>query len=255
MRIGFLTIICVFLGACAVQPTTAPTTTTGNTANTNNQRAAALNVELGARYIANGEYQLANDKLLKAMKQDPRSSSARWTYALLQERLGQADVADKYFKSALSINSNDSRGRNNYGAFLCKQGRYLEADKQFQKALADPLYKTRASGNLNAGVCAMEIPDYNLAKNYFTEVLKLQPANRVALYQMAKLHFLQNDYAGAQSYIRDFEQISEHTAESLWLAYRAERQLGNVRSANSYAKLLTNSFPKSNEAAQLARIN
>ena len=101
----------------------------------------------------------------------------------------------------------------------------------------------------------MEIPDYRLAKGYFEEVLKLVPDNRVALYQMAKLHFLQQDYASAQSYIRDFEQVSQHTAESLWLAYRAERKLGNVRSAKSYAKLLTDSFPQSNEAAQLARIN
>ena len=254
MRIGLLVLICMYLVACAAQPT-EPTTSATPAASPNKERAAALNVELGARYIANEEYQLANDKLLKAMKQDPKSSSAHWTYALLQERLGQADAADKYFKSALAINPNDSRGRNNYGAFLCKQGRYMEADEQFQKALADPLYKTRASGNLNAGVCAMEIPDYRLAKGYFEEVLKLVPDNRVALYQMAKLHFLQQDYASAQSYIRDFEQVSQHTAESLWLAYRAERKLGNVRSAKSYAKLLTDSFPQSNEAAQLARIN
>ena len=254
MRIGLLVLICIYLLACSAQPT-APVATAGSTASTNNERAAALNVDLGARYITNGEYQLANDKLLKAMKQDPKSAAAHWTYALLQERLGQADAADKYFKTALSLNPNDSRGRNNYGAFLCKQGRYMEANEQFQKALSDPLYRFRASGNLNAGVCAMEIPDYKLAKNYFEEVLKLRPENRVALYQMAKLHFLQNDYASAQSYIRDFEEVSEHTAESLWLAYRAERELGNVRSAKSYAKLLTNSFPKSNEAAQLARIN
>ena len=139
--------------------------------------------------------------------------------------------------------------------FCVKQGRYLEADKHFQKALSDPLYKTRAAGNLNAGVCAMEIPNYGLAKGYFQEVIRLQPVNRVALYQMAKLHYLQQDYAGAQSFIRDFENISEHTAQSLWLAYRAERELGNVRSARSYANLLTNSFPQSNEAAQLARVN
>lgn len=254
MRVGILAVICVFLAACTAQQT-VPTRSATTTASSKNETAAALNVQLGARYIANGDYQLANDKLLKAMQQDPRSSSARWTYALLQERLGQFDAADKYYKSAISINPNDARGRNNYGAFLCKQGRYLDADKQFQKALSDPLYKFRGSGNLNAGVCAMEIPDYELAKGYFQEVLKLQSDNRVALYQMAKLHFLQNDYASAQSYIRDFEEVSEHTAESLWLAYRAERELGNVRSARSYANLLTNSFPQSNEAAQLARIN
>ena len=68
------------------------------------------------------------------------------------------------------------------------------------------------------------------------------------------MHLLQMDYAGAQSYIRDFEEVSEHTAESLWIAYQAERELGNIRSARSYAKLLSQSFPDSNEAAQLAQV-
>lgn len=253
MRIGLLLFICMYLTACAVQPTAPRSNTT--TATTKNETAAALNVELATNYIANGSYQLANDKLVKAMQQDPRSSSAHWTFALLQDRLRQVAAADKYFKSALSINPNDSRGHNNYGTFLCKQGRYLDADKHFQKALSDPLYKFRASGNLNAGVCAMEIPDYKLAITYFDEVLRIRPENRVALYQMAKAQYLQNDYAATQSYIRDFEQVSDHTAETLWLAYRAERELGNVRSARSYANLLTSSFPKSNEAAKLARVN
>lgn len=253
MRVSFLLVIGWLIVACSAQPT-VPTQGSSSAA-TKNQTAAALNVELGATYITNKEYQLADEKLKKAMQQDPRSSSAFWTYAMLQERLGQAEAAETYYKKALSINVNDSRGQNNFGTFLCKQRRYKEADKHFQKALSDPLYKFRAAANLNAGVCAMEIPDYELAKSYFAEVLRLRPTNRVALYQMAKVHFLLDDFAGAQSYIRDFEDVSKHTAESLWLAYRAERELGNVRSARSYAELLTSNFPKSNEAAQLARVN
>ena len=253
MRVSFLLVVVWIIVACSAQPT-VPTQGGSSTA-TKNQTAAALNVELGATYITNKEYQLADEKLKKAMQQDPRSSSAFWTYALLQERIGQAEAAETYYRKALSINANDSRGQNNFGTFLCKQGRYKEADKHFQKALSDPLYKFRAAANLNAGVCVMEIPDYELAKGYFTEVLRIRPTNRVALYQLAKLHFLQEDFAGAQSYIRDFEDVSKHTAESLWLAYRAERELGNVRSARSYAELLTSNFPKSNEAAQLARVN
>ena len=253
MRVGYLLIVCLFMVGCATHPTTS--VQNGSSAATKNQTAAALNVELGATYIASKEYRLADAKLRKAMQQDPRSSAARWTYALLQERLEQVEAAEKYYREAITINPNDSRGQNNFGTFLCKQGRYKESDKHFQKALSDPLYKFRAAANLNAGVCAMETPDYDLAKDYFEEVLRLRPSNRVALYQMAKLHYLQNDFAGAQSYIRDFENVSQHTAESLWLAYRAERELGNVRSARSYAELLTNNFPKSNEAAQLARVN
>ncbi len=253
MRINLLLICCLALIACTAQPTAPVDRSSAPVAK--NKTAAALNVELGAHYISRGEYQLANDKIKRALKQDPKSSSAHWTYALLQERLGQFEVAEKYYKDALAIDPNDSRGQNNYGTFLCKQRRYIEADQHFQKALSDPLYKFRAAGNLNAGVCIMEIPNYELAKGYFKEVLRLQPDNRVALYQMAKLYFLQNAFLEARGYIQKFEKVSEHTAGSLLLAYRAERGLGNAKDARIYADKLTSSFPSSDEAEQLARMN
>lgn len=254
MRIIVITLSTVLLISCAAQPVS-------NSGGGNNERvaqnkeAAAINVELGANYISTGDYQLANQKLQKAFKQDPNSSVARWTYAILQEQLNQPDAAETYYKKAIAINPSDSRGHNVYASFLCRHKRYQEATEHFNKALSNPLFNSRASSNLNAGVCAMEIPDYDLAKDYFAEVLRISPGNRVAIYQLAKLHFLQKDFATSQSYLRDFEEVSQHTAKSLWLAYRTERELGNARIAQSYAKLLTKQFPSSNEAEQLARVN
>ena len=253
MRLIILMMCSIVLVSCTAQPV-------GNTSGSNervvqNKEAAAINVELGANYISTGDYRLADEKLQKAFKQDPNSSVARWTYAILQEQLKQPKVAEQYYKKAISINPNDSRGHNVYASFLCRHERYQEADKYFGKALSDPLFNGRASTNLNAGVCAMEIPDYTLAEKYFSEVIRINSGNRVALYQMAKLHFLQNEYATSQSYLRDFEEVSQHTAKSLWLAYRTEKELGNVRIAQSYAKLLTKQFPTSAEAELLARAN
>lgn len=241
----------MLLASCATTQTTSNNTSRAE----RNIEAAEINISLGASYIQNGEFQLANDKLQKAFSQDPNSSVARWTYAILQEQLNQPKAAEHYYKEALRINSKDSRGQNNYASFLCRSKRYQEADIHFNKALADPLFKNRESTSLNAGVCAMEIPDYQSAQRYFSEVIRLNPRNRVALYQLAKSHFLQNDYGTSQSYLRDFEEVSQHTAQSLWLAYRTERGLGNNRIAQSYAKLLNNQFPGSKEAEQLARLN
>lgn len=220
-----------------------------------NPEAAKINIQLGANYIASGDYQLADDKLQKAFKQDPNSSVARWTYAIMQEQLEQLEKAESYYKKALAIDPTDSRGQYSYASFLCRYKRYQEADKHFEKALSNPLFNAREGTSINAGVCAMEIPDYQLAQKYFAETIRLNPRNRVALYQLAKAHFLQNDFATSQSYLRDFEEVSQHTAQSLLLAYRTERGLGNNRIAQSYAKLLNNQFPNSKEAEQLARLN
>ncbi|MFK8026731.1 MAG: type IV pilus biogenesis/stability protein PilW [Gammaproteobacteria bacterium] len=247
-------IMCMALVSCATQ--NVSTNSSGdNIRIERNPEAAKINVQLGANYIASEQYQLAEDKLQKAFKQDPNSSVARWTYAIMQEKLKQPETAELYYKKALAIDSTDSRAQYSYASFLCRNKRYQEADKHFEKTLSNPLYSAREETNLNAGVCAMEIPDYQAAQQYFSEVISLNPRNRVALYQLAKSHFLQDDFATSQSYLRDFEEVSQHTAQSLLLAYRTERGLGNTRIAQSYAKLLNNQFPGSKEAEQLARLN
>ena len=251
MRLIALIIFSMVLISCTTTHTTSNNTSRAD----NNLEAAEINITLGASYIQSGDYQLADDKLQKAFRQNPSSSVARWTYAILQEQLNQPKAAEHYYKEALRINAKDSRGQNNYASFLCRNKRYQEADVHFDKALADPLFNNREAVSLNAGVCAMEIPDYQSAQKYFSEVIRLNPRNRVALYQLAKSYFLQDDYGTSQSYLRDFEEVSQHTAQSLLLAYRTERGLGNNRIAQSYAKLLNNQFPESKEADQLARLN
>jgi type IV pilus assembly protein PilF len=254
MRLIVFIIASAMLVSCATHTASTNGSSNGKRIE-RNPEAAKINIKLGANYIASGDYQAADDKLQKAFKQDPNSSVARWTYAIMQEKLKQLDTAEVYYKKALAIDPTDSRGQYSYASFLCRFKRYKEADKHFDKALSNPLYRAREVTSLNAGVCAMEIPDYPLAQKYFSEVIRLNPRNRVALYQIAKSHFLRDDFATSQSYLRDFEEVSQHTAPSLLLAYRTERGLGNNRIAQNYAKLLNNQFPGSKEAEQLARLN
>jgi len=254
MRLIVLLILSMMVTSCATQSSSNSGGRDSGQVEKNIE-AAAINIHIGTNYISSGEYQLANDKLQKAFKQDPNSSKARWTYAVLQEKLNQPKAAEHYYNEAIKINQNDSIAHQNYASFLCRNGRYQEANTHFKIALSDPLFKNREATSLTAGVCAMEIPDYKVAGNYLTETLRLNSKNRVALYQMAKSQFLQNDFAAAQSYLRDFEEVSQHTSQSLWLAYRTERGLGNTRIAQSYAQLLSKQFPTSKEAEQLARVN
>lgn len=250
MRIVIYLLATLLLISC----TTEPTGQTRAVRAEKNSEAAALNTDLGAKYLSNGDYQLAEDKLLRALKQNPNFAPAHWTYALLQERLGRFKLAEQYFRSALKLDPDDSRGQNNFGTFLCKQQRYQEADEYFKLALSDPLYPSKSAANLNAGVCAMAISEYQLAEGYFQSILDLEPGNRVALYQMAKVHYAVDALIEARGYIKGFERVSQHTSESLWLAYRIEKSLGNSPEANTYARRLEQTFPASKEADQLAQI-
>ena len=250
MRIVICLLVCMLLISCTTQPAGQTSAVRAE----KNIEAAALNTDLGAKYLANGDHQLSEDKLSRALEQNPNYAPAHWTYALLQERLGRFDLAEKYFRSAIKLDPSDSRGKNNFGTFLCKQKRYQEADEFFKQALDDPLYPFKSSANINAGVCAMAIPAYPLAEGYFQSVLDLDPGNRVALYQMGKLHFETDSLIEARGYLKGFERVSQHTSESLWLAYRIEKGLGNSLEANTYARRLEQTFPTSREANQLAKI-
>lgn len=216
-----------------------------------NPKAAEINVQLGANYIASENYQAADEKLKRAFIQDPKSSKARWIYAVLQERLEQTERAEEYYKKAIAIDNKDSSGLYNYAAFLCRHQRYQESQQYFKPVLADPLYPTRANAYLTAGVCAMEIPNYDNAREYFQQSLKLQSGQRVALYQLAKLNLNIQDFVQARESLTKFESHSQHTADSLLLAYRIELALGNQKQAQAYSQQLASQFPESTQAKKL----
>jgi type IV pilus assembly protein PilF len=216
-----------------------------------NPKAAEINVQLGANYIASENYQAADEKLKRAFVQDPKSSKARWIYAVLQERLEQTERAEEYYKKAIAIDNKDSSGLYNYATFLCRYQRYQESQKYFSLVLADPLYPSRANAFLTAGVCAMEIPNYDDAEEYFKQSLRLESGQRVALYQLAKLNFKTQNFEQAQNSLVEFEGLSQHTAESLLLAHEIELALGNQTKAQVYAEQLTTHFPASVQALKL----
>ncbi len=242
-RILFILIV-LQLTSCATSNTNAP--------QSENQKAAEINIELGVRYFGQGEYKLADEKLRRALKQDPRSATANWVFALLQERLGEYDVAEKHFRKAISLDPKDSRAHNNYGTFLCNRDRILEAEKEFLSAIENPLYSEASAAYANAGTCMLKIPDKAKAGEYFQKSLELNASQQSALYQMGLLSFERQEYEQASFYFRKYETVAKHDSKSLWVAYQTETSLGNQGKADDYANQLKRLFPASQEARLLA---
>ena len=216
------------------------------------QKAAEINTQLGVRYLAQGDYELADKKLRRALEQNPNSSTTNWVFALLQERLGEDDVAERHFRKAIRLDPKDSRAHNNYGAFLCKQDRITEAEKEFLLAIDNPLYTQADSAYVNAGLCVLKIPNEEKAEEYFKKALVINSRQQAALFQMARISFDRQEYELAMSYIRDYEKVAKHTSESLWIAYQSEAHLGQKANAEDYANQLKIQYPASEEAKMLA---
>lgn len=96
---------------------------------TQDEKASKINVQLGIGYYQQGNLEQANEKLLKALAQDPLSSQAHYAYAVLQNRFLNAEKTEFHFKKAIEYDPGNSEALANYGAYLCNKGETQEAEK------------------------------------------------------------------------------------------------------------------------------
>ncbi|MFQ5642205.1 MAG: type IV pilus biogenesis/stability protein PilW [Thiogranum sp.] len=212
---------------------------------------AEVNTQLAIEYMREGMYEAAMEKFEKALKQNPDLQVAHTSMAILYERLGEDDLASKHYRKAYHINRKDPLTLNNYGQFLCRKGRLEEADKMFMAAVKDPLYRYPETLYTNAGICAVKRPDLLLADTYFRKALQSNPQYPPALRKMVEISFAQEKYLAARAYLQRLQEVAPLTPKYLWIAVRAESALGDRDAVSSYALVLKNRYPESDEAQAL----
>lgn len=213
--------------------------------------SADINAKLGLSYMQQGDYDVALEKLKKALDQDPNSVAAHHYSAELYKALNNFELADQHYRKALRLDGNDPAIHNNYGVFLCDRKRYEEAEKQFLQAAKISSYRRPDEAYENAGLCALRIPDARRAEGYFRQALEINPLLPNTLYQMALLNFNARQYLPARAFLQRYAAFAPATPQTLWLAYRVERALDNSAEAEQYATELRTRFPKSEEAGEL----
>ena len=223
---------------------------------TQDERASAVNVQLGLGYLQQNNLDLASEKLGKAVRQNPNSASAHNAYAILQDRLQQTDKAEFHYRRAVELDPDDSQAANNYGAFLCRNGREAEAEKHFLRAVENPLYKTPEYAYTNAALCLREIDRDDQAKEYLRKALSLKNDFAPALLALGELSFEMKEYANARTYLQAYHQVAQSTPKSLWLAIRIEieRGTGGSGTVQRLAEELEQKFADSNEYTEWRKI-
>ncbi len=212
---------------------------------------ATAYTQLGIEYLRDDRYELSLSKLQQALELDPDYAKAHGAIAILYEKVGDKELAEKHYKKALRLKPDDSGTQNNYGQFLCFQGRYKEANEEFMKAASNPFYASAMVPLTNAGLCAKRIPDAKQAEEYFRQALERDPKFAPALLQMAIAKFEEEQFLSARAYLERFQQVTEHNPDSLWLAVRTEFALKDRVASGRYAVMLKETFPKSEQAALL----
>ncbi len=225
------------------------TTTTGSLEpESDEDDAAEYNYTLGARYYQNKSYDLARDRLERAIAMDPRMAKAYMMLGMTYEALENPRLATQAYRDAIRVAPRDFNIQNAYAVYLCRQKDYEGAMRHFDKAANHPENDDAEQTLTNAGLCFQQRPDYAAAERYFREALEHRSNYGEALLQLALLKFRGQDYLSARAFLERYMSSNMTTAGILYLAAEIESKLGNDSGRTEYVNRLLREFPESPEA-------
>lgn len=217
--------------------------------------AAGYNMQLGLAYLNQGDLALAKQKLERAEKENPNNPTVHSAMAMLQDRLGHPELADKEFKEALSVGPRSPEILNNYAVYLCRTGRIDEGVKSFEEAAHNALYRTPEAAYTNAGVCLRGAKRDTQAAMSFQRALQVKPNFAEAAYQLADLDFSRGEVQEARETVSKYIAAFEATPDLLLLGVRISHQEGDRMNEERYARRLRLDFPTSDQARALADLS
>jgi type IV pilus assembly protein PilF len=237
----------VLLAGC-VQTTTR---TSGMRPDASHTDAADSYYQLGARYYRQGSYELARDRLLKALELDPRNGVAHYTLALTYEALGNQRMATDSYEDAVRVPPRDYQVQNAYAVFLCKQRQFDAARKHFERAASITINDTAWVTLTNAGVCMMQKPDHVAAEDFFRKALDRKTDYGEALLQMAVLMHTTGADLNARAFLQRYLSTNPDSAGILYLGVEIEKNLGNDRARKDFEDRVLREYPTSAEARRI----
>jgi type IV pilus assembly protein PilF len=217
-------------------------------------RRAAVRMELAGLYFQRGQHETALGEIKQALAAKPDLPEAHSLRGLVLSAMGDTRAAEESFQRALQLAPADANTLHNYGWFLCQSNRHAEAERQFQQALAQPQYRDGVRTLLAMGVCQARAGRWAEAEATLSRGYQLDPANPVTAYNLSEVLLRRGELERARFYIRRINgNPGQATAQSLWLAARIERRLGNVDAMQDIGRQLRERFPQAPETLQFER--
>jgi type IV pilus assembly protein PilF len=253
-RVG-ITITFLVLGACAPTPPEAPSVDTGTIVGEvgDPRNRARVHTELAAAYYQRGNLGVALEELRVAATADPSYAPAHSMFGLVYMELREQQLAEKSFERALQLSPNDADINHNYGWFLCQNKRERDSIRYFLQAIRNPLYATPWRSYTAAGLCTLRTNNLKDAEEFLQRALRMEPDEPAALLQLGQIRYRQGNMDAARKLVARHNKVISPSAESLWLALRIERKLGERVAEQSYANQLRRRYPGSPEYQALQR--
>jgi len=218
--------------------------------------AAEANFKLGIGYMQSGHFNVATEKLLKALQYKDDYPEAHNALAVLYEEIREYGPAETHYKRSIELKADYTLAKLNYARFLCARlpDRAAEGEAEFQKLAADPANAgaTAADAYVGIALCVRQRNDPAQAETWLRKALELDPNNASALYAMAELSQTQNKTLQGRAFLQRYHGQTRPTAQSLWLGTLIEQASdGDPQLRREYGTLLLSQFPNSDEARRL----
>jgi type IV pilus assembly protein PilF len=220
------------------------------------RNVAEANFKLGIGYMQSGHFEVAAEKLLKALEFDDNYPEAHNAVAVLYEEIREYAPAEHHYRQAIQLRPDYTLARMNFARFLCTRqpARAAEGESEYQRIAADPANAgaTAADAYAGLGLCARQRNDPVQAETWLRRALEIDPNNTTALYQLAELSHSQDKVLQSRAFLQRYHAQARPTPQSLWLGIVIESAPdGDSQLRRQYAALLTAQFPNSDEARRL----
>jgi type IV pilus assembly protein PilF len=217
-------------------------------------KRARVRLDLASAYFGRGQMTVALDEVKLSIAADPTVAAAFNLRGLIYASLGDEKLAEESFRRALQLNSRDADSMQNFAWYLCQQKRYGEANTLFEQALAVPQYRDSLRTQLAQGVCLARAGQWAQAERALQRAYELDPSNPSTTMNLAEVLYRRGEPDRARFYIRRVNSVPDVVnAQTLWLAARIEKKLGNAQGVAEAGDQLRNRFPQSLEAKAYER--
>lgn len=158
---------------------------------------AALYLRMGGSLLEEGNYSNALAALLKAQELDPDNPVILNNLGQVYFMKERCDLAEKQFKTAVSLQRNYTDAHNNLARVLIEEGKYSEAESELNLVLNDLTYSSNDRALINLGLLRFNTKDFPKSEAAFRSVLKIKSDDCIATSYYGRSIFEQKDYARA----------------------------------------------------------
>ena len=216
------------------------------------QEAGRINARLAMEYLKRGQLQVAQEKIEKALVQNPRDVNVQLSAGLVYERLRENKTAEKHFRQAVKVSPDSPEAQNALGAYLCRNKQQAKGEEMFVKAANNPLYRTPFVAYTNAGVCARSAGQLERAERYLRQALTSQVDYPETYAQLAGVLHERGNNLHARAFVERYLAVAPATADMLLLGYNIEVSMKDESAAAGFRSRVEKEFPDSEQARRVA---